>query len=76
MKKLFYVALMGLGLSSVFAQQADRKVEYGLKVGYTSSRWNFDIPQKVKDGGFKLKNNGGYSFGGFVEIPVSEKFSF
>ncbi|MRJ10519.1 PorT family protein [Ornithobacterium rhinotracheale] len=72
MKKLFYVALMGLGLSSAFAQQADRKVEYGLKVGYTNSNARWDLSPQVEKG----DATHGYSFGVFAEIPLAEKFSF
>ncbi|MGV4460335.1 porin family protein [Ornithobacterium rhinotracheale] len=72
MKKLFYVALMGLGVSSAFAQQADRKVEYGLKVGYTNSNARWDLDPNVKKG----NATHGYSFGVFAEIPFAEKFSF
>lgn len=72
MKKFFYVALMGFGLTSVFAQQSDRKVEYGVKVGYTSSSLIMKESRVLKPG----HRFSGYSFGVFAEIPFAEDFSF
>lgn len=72
MKKYFYVALMGFGLTSVFAQESDRKVEYGVKAGYASSSLTMKELDYVKPG----HRFSGYSFGVFAEIPFAEDFSF
>uniref|UniRef100_UPI0039A5B3CC porin family protein n=1 Tax=Ornithobacterium rhinotracheale TaxID=28251 RepID=UPI0039A5B3CC len=66
MKKLLYVALMSLGVTSAIAQQADRKVEYGLKVGYTNSNARWDLPKVAEYG----PSTSGYLFGVFAEIPL------
>jgi len=68
MKKILLIILATAGIAFV---QAQENVQFGLKSGLNFASLNGDSSDEIN-----LDPRIGFHIGGFVEIPVSEKFSF
>jgi len=67
MKNTITIALLVLFTSFGFSQ-AKKDIKYGIRAGYNISNLDFD-----PDATFDNQHRNGFAFGGFAEIPFSEK---
>ena len=67
MKKLITIALV-VSFTTIGFSQADKDIKYGIRAAYNISNLDFD-----PDATFDNQHRNGFAFGGFAEIPFSEK---
>lgn len=78
MKKIFFLGI----ISTLLLNFANAQVSYGLLLGANFSKWQGQDLQIVEDlvdktdGWLVTKGKTGFHIGGYVNIPISETFSF
>jgi len=78
MKKIFFLTI----ISTLLLNFANAQISYGLLLGANFSKWQGQDLQIVEDlvdktdGWLVTKGKTGFHVGGYVNIPISETFSF